>query len=317
MLCMTRSIPLTATLQQWVDAVFSTSSNTALMVRGDAYNDDIAHPYQKEVQKSTDAWFASAIRLIVSTLVAQTGRISGSVYRYHFAQDPSVTVTSLWNGAFEHMGACHGSEQTYTMGWYMDNRGYLAYDDGLPHVFSASEITMGVTMKRFWLNLMYNGNPGSVGSDTWSGTTASDPHTMVFKASLTGGAELDPCLDTTACRVESSKDYRALASIFWQDPAGTRSLTPPAPVHSSATQCSSGVTGKTQAAMHYSCGVPVLTSVSYGAAGLALLLVAGSIYLYAMHTTKPAGRLMTSTSTAKKIKLIPGAPGEKVEMVWG
>jgi len=222
-------------------------------------------------------------------LVAQTGRISGSVYRYHFAQDPSVTVTSLWNGAFEHMGACHGSEQTYTMGWYMDNRGYLAYDDGLPHVFSASEIALGVTMKRFWLNLMYNGNPGSVGSDTWSGTTASEPHTMVFKASLTDGAEIDPCLDTTACRVESSKDYRALASIFWQDPAGTRSLT-----SASATQCSSGVTGKTQSAMHYSCGVPVLTSFSYGAGGLALLLVAGSIMILAMKGSKPAGRPMAS-----------------------
>merc|ERR1712205_43835 len=109
----------------------------------------------------------------------------------------------------EHMGACHGCELTYVLGWYTEGNGYLAYGRNTPHAVTAAENAMGVTMKRFWLNLMYNGAPGTVGSASWSANTASERHTIVFKASLTDGAALNPCLDTTTCRVEASNDYRA------------------------------------------------------------------------------------------------------------
>ena len=110
---------------------------------------------------------------------------------------------------------------------------------------------------------------------------------MVFKQSLTDGAALDPCLDTTSCRVEPSNDYRAQASRFWQDRRST--YTWAGPSDTGATQCLSGVTGPTQAAAGYTCGMPVLTSISLGAAALAMLVVVGQIALLGLSAGRGSG----------------------------
>jgi len=264
-------VSLTATCQQWLDAIWAVSRDTALLASIDSYYGDVAAGYPRAVQKSTDAWFASPLRHIVSTLVGQAGRAPGTVYRYLFAAEPGATVASMMENAFEHMGASHGSELTYTLGWYADQNGYLGYGRDTPHTISMEEAMMGVTMKRFWLNLMYSGDPGTVDAVTWSANTASARHTIVFKPSLAGGAALNPCLDTTACRTEPSNDYRAAASLAWQDRRGT--YTWGGPPASAATTCSSGVTGPSQAGADYTCGITVLESVSLGAAGLAMLVV--------------------------------------------
>merc|ERR1712167_124048 len=57
---------------------------------------------------------------------------------------------------------------------------------------------------------------------------------------------LDPCLDTTSCRIEPSNDYRAAASIFWQDPR--RLAYWAGPSADDATTCYEGVTGPTSEA---------------------------------------------------------------------
>lgn len=279
-------VGLAATLPQWLDAIWTAARDTALTASIDSHYADIEEPYARAVQKSTDAWFASALRHIVSTLVAQVGRTSGTVYRYLFAAEPGVTVTTMWEGAMKHMGVAHGSELTYVLGWYADNNGYLGYNTSLPHTISASEVTMGITIKRFWLNLMYSGDAGTVGSLTWSANTPSERHVMVFKSSLPEGGALDPCLDTTVCRVEPSNDYRAAASLLWQDRGSKYQWGSQA-----ATQCSVGVTGPTQAAAGYTCGMPVLTAVSLGAAGLAILLVVGQIGFYAIQCGGPRSKV--------------------------
>jgi len=275
-------VSLTATCQQWLDAVWAAARDEALLrsIDGHYADIDVDDLYPIAVQKSTDAWFASALRHIVSTLVGQSGRTPGTVYRYLFAAEPGTTVVGMMEGALKHFGAAHGSELTYTLGWYVDNNGYLGYNTSLPHDISAAESAMGTTMKRFWLNLMHGGTPGTVGTATWLANTASARHVMVFKPSLADGAALDPCLDTTACRVEPSNDYRATASLFWQDRRSAHSWAGPS--LSDGTQCSAGVTGPTQGAAGYVCGMPVLASVSLGAAGLALLLVVCQIAFFAL-----------------------------------
>ena len=275
-------VSLSASTKAWLAAVRSATGNPRIA----PFYTDITEPYPKAIQQTTDAWFGSALRLIVSTLVGQTTRSSGTVFRYLFAQDPSETVTTMWSGAYKHLGACHGCELTYTLGWYAVGTSWLAYNDALPHAFTAAETAMGETMKKFWLNIMYNGKPGSAGSETWTGNTASERHTMVFKASLVNGATLDPCLDTTTCRVEASNDIRAAASMFWQDPSGGRTWAgPPA---SAATQCTVGATGPTQRAMNYTCGVPPLTIGCLAAGGAVLVLVLIWTVLLARKTGKPA-----------------------------
>merc|ERR1712167_282762 len=99
---------------------------------------------------------------------------------------------------------------------------------------------------------------GTVGSTTWSANTANERHMIVFKASLSGGAALDPCFDTTSCRIEPSNDYRAAASIFWQDPR--RLAYWAGPSADDATTCYEGVTGPTSEVMDYPTGATCPTS---------------------------------------------------------
>jgi carboxylesterase type B len=286
------SVSLTASTQDWLTAVRTASTDGALVPKIAPFYADLTDKYVKAVQQPTDAWFGSALRLIVSTLVGQTGRTTGTVFRYLFAQDPSSTVTTMWGGAFKHMGACHGCELTYVTGWYAVGNSYLSYNENLPHAFSAAETTMGQTMKKFWLNIMHTGSPGSAGLATWTASTASELHTMVFKASLTNGATLDPCLDTTTCRVEASNDPRAAVSLFWQDPQGIRTWAVP---WNSATQCTVGATGPTQSAMNYECGMPVLSIACIAAACGVLLLIVCWIAILAWQGRSFGNRARTKT----------------------
>jgi len=80
--------------------------------------------------------------------------------------------------------------------------------------------------------------------------------------------------DTTTCRTEVSSDYRAEASIFWQDHLNSATASHPASI---AGSCSSGVTGETQAAANYECGLPLLLRISIGLMATFGTLVLGTI----------------------------------------
>jgi len=290
---------LTTTTQEWVDLITAAATNTDLMAQIEPFYEDITEDYPKVVQKATDAWFSSNMRLIGGTLRTQVGRTTAGVYKYLFAQDPfeSVTHTDTMGGMLSVMGACHGCELTYTMGWYTQNMGYLDY--GNTHTVSAAETTMGVTMKKFWLNLAYNGDPGTAPgtSTSWTKLDVDGRHTMVFKASLTSGAQLDVCLDTTTCRVEASNDYRAKTAMFWQH---TKTLKyADSLAINDAAMCVKGETGSTQLAMGYAmdCGAfptttvyiepspektnDTLYAISFIAGGSALIIVLVAIGFYA------------------------------------
>jgi hypothetical protein len=142
-------------------------------------------------------------------------------------------------------GACHGCELTYALGFYSEDYSYLGWGI-MPQEFTDEEIAMGDTMKSYWTNMFYDADPGTVSGVAWSPITLTERHMIVFKASYSGGAAVDPCIDTLACRVEPTNDYRAAEAGFWQDLRNLWHWFGPGP--EDATVCTAGTSGPTMEA---------------------------------------------------------------------
>jgi len=246
-----------SSVSDFINAHFAVAGETALLAEIDAYYSVITDPYQKAVHMATDAWFSTQQRLITRILIDQPGRVSGTVYKYIFGGDVPTGLSDYGMGYF---GACHGCELGFVLGLYEDGFAYMAYGQ-IPVEFSAEQMTMGYTMKSFWLNMMYDGSFGTVGSITWEPITLTESHMIVFSADLPGGAALDPCVDFVGCKIDATDDYRGDIFYQWQDPTYSMTIAGPGVTVGPKT-CCEGLAGPTMAAMGYSADCPVPETAS-------------------------------------------------------
>lgn len=218
-----------------------------------------------------DGWFSASQRLVTSFLIAQPNRVSGTVYKFIWGAD--VHPYFQYYG-FGYMGACHGCELGFVLGMYEDGYSYLGYGE-VPTPWDDDTIAMGVTMKSFWLNMIFDQSFGTVGSATWSPITLDERHIMIFSPALTDGAVLDACVDFTACRIEGTNDYRSETAYKWQDPMYKYDWA--GPYINDLTMCCAGLTGPMQEGMgyHADCPAPDTTANADGSCN-GLIWVPGS-----------------------------------------
>jgi len=171
----------------------------------------------------TDSWFAKTINMAVNAITQQQGRVSGTVYVYLMAQDTDPDLPK--------MGACHGCELTYVLGFYAVSSTYLKVQAPpslglLPYTVTADSTAVGLAMNSYWASIMYNQSPNAVGSGlpTWTPMYVNDKNTMTFNGGFPLGALMNPCVRFTTCRTEPSKDYRYAQKSFWEASPATPAL---------------------------------------------------------------------------------------------
>lgn len=178
-------------------------------------------PEQRIVQMGTDAWFTNGNDLIVAALLSNPARAADTVYHYVFGDDTDGST-------FPKMGACHGCELTYVLGFYLIGQTYLSSQLPTPLVIAqmndAEHQTLGKTMNTYWSGFFYNKDPNVAGEGlpTWKAMSATERNTMVFQAQFGGsGALLNPCVQFAICRTEPTKDFRKARKMLWSTgPAG-------------------------------------------------------------------------------------------------
>jgi carboxylesterase type B len=175
------------------------------------------------VQMHTDAWFANGIAEATDALVSSGSRTAGT-YRYVYGED----TDHVWAPV---MGACHGCELTFILGFYKMEMTYLT-SMGLtqtPIVFTPAMVDLGNTMQKYWLSFFSTGNPNTdvTGLPDWKPITSTDSNTMVFQSTFPTGASIDPCVQLLGCRIEPTKDFRAIRKGFFSKFPPTVDAEPP------------------------------------------------------------------------------------------
>jgi len=169
---------------------------------------------QKAIQMGNDAWFAVTTMSFAQAALDAPGRLSGTVFYYMFAQETD-RYTFPW------MGACHGCELTFALGFYTGSQSYLTSmmpaSMGLTGASTTGDAAVGNAMNGYWASIYYTGSPNvaSTGLPHWSPMTSTDKNTMVFSGDITLGAATNPCLRAAVCRTEQSKFYRMNQKQFW------------------------------------------------------------------------------------------------------
>jgi len=208
----------TASVAEIVAATFAafTGTKMAQLRAGLYYSDIVDTLIAKTIQMGTDAWFANGNQQIIEALLIAPGRPVGNVYHYLYAHDAdSVHVPYL--------GACHGCELTFVLGFYTASVSYLSLTAPASSGFgtiavTAADNTVGAAMNGYWAAMFHTANPNTVGSGLphWSPMSVTDKQTMVFQGLFPQGALMNPCVRLTGCRTESAKDWRMTKKVFWQ-----------------------------------------------------------------------------------------------------
>ena len=178
------------------------------------YYSTIVDPWQRQTNQLDDGYFSANIGIIFDTFSAQTGRAANSLFRYVYGEPNQANAAPFW-------GAPHTAELTYVWGVYA--MGKSGIFDNLVQaytpktVYTAEEIAMGSTIQKYWANFIHTGTPNvaSMNAPTWSGITATEKHTMVFRSTVRYGAKLDPCVMFVSCLAEPTADFRRAAITLW------------------------------------------------------------------------------------------------------
>jgi len=190
---------------------------------------------------STDAWFAAGVNQVTEALAGAYGR-TGGVYTYVSAADADSVQYPL-------LGACHGCELAYTLGFYTAGQSFISnfvtyyynYFNGYlgqnPAVYpdptyntsalTNEDMAVALAYNGLWASMYYTAspNPGQITTPApyskvlpyWAPITTVAKNTMVFSASVAAGAALNPCLRSSPCRTEPSAFYRQKAKMFFAD----------------------------------------------------------------------------------------------------
>ena len=178
------------------------------------YYSTIVDPWQRQTNQLDDGYFSANIGIIFDTFSAQTGRAANSLFRYVYGEPNQANAAPF-------LGAPHTAELTYVWGVYaMGKSGIfdnLVQADTPKTVYTAEEIAMGSTIQKYWANFIHTGTPNvaSMNAPTWSGITATEKHTMVFRSTVRYGAKLDPCVMFVSCLAEPTADFRRAAITLW------------------------------------------------------------------------------------------------------
>lgn len=210
----------TATYAEIAAATFAANSGTkmAQLRAGLYYSDIIDTTMARTIQMGTDAWFANGNQQIIEALLVAPGRPVGNVYHYLFAHDSDSQYAP-------YMGACHGCELTYVLGFYTQSVSYLSISapasSGMGTMtVDAGATAVGAAMNGYWAALFHTANPNTVGSGLphWNAMSVTDKQTIVFQGAFPQGALMNPCVRLTGCRTESAKDWRQTKKVFWSSP---------------------------------------------------------------------------------------------------
>jgi len=226
-------LDVSTTLAEYFAAVqgaFNGPKMTALRA-GLFYNDLVGpvsgNQQNRAVQMANDAWFAQGIEAVTEALLVAPGRPSGSVYHYIFAHDSHQALLP-----YAHMGACHGCDLTYVLGFYTASVTYLSLlsppSTNLHTIVPDADYNkVGNAMNRYWASMWHTNSPNTVGSGLphWTPVSATDRQTMVFQGQFTLGAEMNPCVRFAACRTENTKDWRKTRKLFWNSAPASLSYT--------------------------------------------------------------------------------------------
>lgn len=215
-------LPTQATFTEMAAAVNAAYGGAKIQaVKAGLYYSDIIGPVtsagrgdQAAIQMSNDAWFAVNTMAFTQAALDAPGRLSGTVYYYVFAQETDPIF-------FSWMGACHGCELTFVLGFYAMSQTYLT--SMMPSSLGMSgggrpgDLAVGNAMNGYWAGIYYSANPnvGSTGLPHWYPMTTTDKNTQVFSGDITLGAASNPCMRAAYCRTEQSKFYRLAQKQFW------------------------------------------------------------------------------------------------------
>ncbi|KAL1522642.1 hypothetical protein AB1Y20_017621 [Prymnesium parvum] len=196
----------------------------------------VVDSFQQDVQWTSDAYFAVNHQVIFDLMSAQPARTPGTLFKFVYAQ-PNTGPTDF----APFLGAPHTIELNYIWGYHLMGKNYLTDNIALAggeFSYTDQEIALGLTMKKYWANFFHTGYPShaSDGLPTWQPMTATESHTMVFKAGAPGGfgAIQSPCVQFTSCITETTGSWRRGAHELW-----TSGLT----TSPSLTTCSAPVVG--------------------------------------------------------------------------
>jgi hypothetical protein len=180
------------------------------------------------VQMGTDAWFANGNQQAIEALLSASARATGTVYHYVFAQDTDPDN-------FGRMGACHGCELTYVLGYFKQSQTFLSSQtppsmQAGTVVPSGGSTLVGNAMNAYWASMWYYGTPNTVGSGlpTWTPVSASDKQTMTFQEYYPTGALMNPCVRWLTCRTEPTKDWRSAQKQFFGSSPAAPAVAQPA-----------------------------------------------------------------------------------------
>jgi carboxylesterase type B len=221
-------LDVSATWDQIFAATNAVMSGTKIAQLGAGlfYNDIIDHVEMMGVQMGTDAWFANGNKMAIEALLSAPGRATGTIYHFVFAQETDTLMSK--------MGACHGCELTYVLGFFKVSQTYLSSQTppsmGVGTVVPTGGSTLvGNAMNAYWSSMWYYGTPNTVGSGlpTWSPMSQSDKQTMTFQDSYPAGALMNPCVRWAMCRTEQAKDWRFAQKQFFSTSPSEPSLAMP------------------------------------------------------------------------------------------
>jgi len=173
----------------------------------------------------TDAWFSAGNSQILDNLLKNPAR-TAPVYHFLFGDDTDP-------GDAAGMGACHGCELTYVLGFYLISQTFITSmappSAGIIPALSAAQMTLGKTMNTYWASLFHSGTTDqyAISVPAWMAMTSTDHNTMVFQGGLSAtGAVMNPCVAFTKCLVEPTKHYRAHVKDFWATGPSGEAMTP-------------------------------------------------------------------------------------------
>lgn len=182
------------------------------------------------VQLGTDSMFAGGLYAATNALLSNPARAADTVFQYLFAEETDPH--------FPYMGACHGCELTYVLGFFKDSYTYLTNSlspsSSYSGAFTAPKLALGDTMNAFWSAILYYGTPNVAGwiLPEWSAVSPGDKNVMVFQSTFQYGASMNPCVRFLQCRgAEPTKDFRVGPKTFFYS-----SLTTPAAVPGSCEE---------------------------------------------------------------------------------
>lgn len=184
----------------------------------ESFYSNIVDPAQREVQWNTDGQFSAQQLKLLDAFAAQSGRAANSVFRFTFAEPNVPSMNKVPT-----LGTPHTADMNYMWGYTASGYNWLTDNIGPAMVagqltYNAAQLALGQTMKNYWANFIHTGAPSVTGDGmpTWTAHSQSSPHNMVFQASVTGGAQLDPCVLFVSCKPEPSADWRRAEANFWQ-----------------------------------------------------------------------------------------------------